>query len=917
MIAFTTWKWSAVFALLVCTAPAQIFVSPTGSDATGDGSAAMPFKTIGFAAASAPPGGVLRLSPGTFGDDEQVVLGGKDLTIVGAGVGQTRVVPHPSLVISLPTGPIPGANVDQRPVLVCDGPASIEVRDLTIDGDFRMPASGHLVGVFARDGADVTLVGVEVTGVRADPLDGSPEPAGIVVRGDDNLDPCDVVMRSCRVLEWGKVGIAVGANATLSIEYCEVRGAGPVTALQPAQFCLDITDGATARLSHNYVAEASQPSSSGGVGLRFSNAGACLIYANDVARCDDNIFIRQVPQQPAEVKVKHNRSTQAYGKAVRIIDNTLVTVQNNVLHAAALAQSPVWDTTGGGNVWTGNNYSDADGTSAYIIPGGVNIDLDARRNCEEFSGGVQPVLLGVTPRDLVVDDFNGGDLDFAVIDSTAPAELVVGLAAGGSFNLSQIVFGSANAAAATLAAGEFNGLPGTDLVAVTLDITGGATDNRFYVFANNGTGGFAVLHDEMLPAGTIGVRDVAVADVDGNGVDDFVLAYVGNATNPGGGAVFTNGGGGTAWTSVALPGPTLQCKAVALGPLDPGNGSIDVALTEGSGSSGLVRIYTNDGFGVFAEASVSPLAVASNPTAVAVADVDADGSAEVLVTSWGAAAPSGLGTLTVFDNQLPTAMPGVPMPTDVGPTQIALGDVEPSVDGLDAVVVNFTAADLTFMGKVSDTGPAYASICLVGTQPNGAVLADMNGDSRTDLVVTDRTVGRLWIASGVTLAREDVYGEGCPSARGPLPIISCTGDPPVALPVNSTFGLRLSNARPNQPAALLVSGRRGSSAPCQLAVGAPFVAVPVATDALGSFHLSLPIVETVGGFLRGDATKVTRPATSVGDVWYGQWVVLDRREEEYATAPLGESLRLRQILHSLQSLSGTAQSQGLRVRVGI
>ena len=50
----TTLLGGLAFALLLAGADAQVFVDPNGDDATGDGSAGNPYRTISFAAQQAP-----------------------------------------------------------------------------------------------------------------------------------------------------------------------------------------------------------------------------------------------------------------------------------------------------------------------------------------------------------------------------------------------------------------------------------------------------------------------------------------------------------------------------------------------------------------------------------------------------------------------------------------------------------------------------------------------------------------------------------------------------------------------------------------------------------------------------------------------------------------------------------------------
>ncbi len=83
----------AVLALGSAFAQAPVYVSPTGNDGSGSGSAGAPFQTIGKALASAPAGGQVVLEPGVY---EEAVAIDSGNQAVGSGVGtfvQVAAVP--------------------------------------------------------------------------------------------------------------------------------------------------------------------------------------------------------------------------------------------------------------------------------------------------------------------------------------------------------------------------------------------------------------------------------------------------------------------------------------------------------------------------------------------------------------------------------------------------------------------------------------------------------------------------------------------------------------------------------------------------------------------------------------------------------------------------------------------------------
>ena len=150
----------ALFALLAGSAAAQTqwHVSPSGDDANSGTSPTAPFRTILRAAQAAAGGDIVRIGPGIYGNEQgAITLGDKELTLVGAGIGQTVLVAHSSLDQQLPTGvPGPGTSLaPHRVILNIQGNARVDLRDLTLDSAFRIPAHGRAVTLFAAGGADV------------------------------------------------------------------------------------------------------------------------------------------------------------------------------------------------------------------------------------------------------------------------------------------------------------------------------------------------------------------------------------------------------------------------------------------------------------------------------------------------------------------------------------------------------------------------------------------------------------------------------------------------------------------------------------------------------------------------------------------------------------------------------------------
>ena len=67
----------------------DVYVSPTGNDVTGDGSASNPFKTIATGIAGLYPGGTIHIANGTYNEHDIII--NKNMTIVGVSTSSTII----------------------------------------------------------------------------------------------------------------------------------------------------------------------------------------------------------------------------------------------------------------------------------------------------------------------------------------------------------------------------------------------------------------------------------------------------------------------------------------------------------------------------------------------------------------------------------------------------------------------------------------------------------------------------------------------------------------------------------------------------------------------------------------------------------------------------------------------------------
>ncbi|HET6202173.1 MAG TPA: VCBS repeat-containing protein [Planctomycetota bacterium] len=266
--------------------------------------------------------------------------------------------------------------------------------------------------------------------------------------------------------------------------------------------------------------------------------------------------------------------------------------------------------------------------------------------------------------------------------------------------------------------------------------------------------------------------EVALGDVDGDGALDV---FVGNAGNN---RLYRNDGTGvfgdvsaTNLPSTLLPNPNAETRAIALGDLD-GDGDLDAILgVEGLGGQGN-RLYLNGGAGVFADATVTNLPVASGARTVALGDVDSDGDPDAFLGSSCSSGGIGQGHLflnggaSVFTDVTTTNLPAIGCATRAA----AFGDLDGDGD-LDLYV-----GTIGLERFLRNDGSGVFTDATAGNLPTmidpteAVALGDVDGDGDLDAFVGNATYtgpqpSRLYLNNG-TGAFADVTATNLPGLTG-------------------------------------------------------------------------------------------------------------------------------------------------------
>lgn len=258
------------------------------------------------------------------------------------------------------------------------------------------------------------------------------------------------------------------------------------------------------------------------------------------------------------------------------------------------------------------------------------------------------VPVGAFPFDVATADFDGdGALDVAVAHANANAVHVLLGNGDGSFGVPVVVPLSSGQYA--IEAGDFNGDGAPDLVAA--QAPAGVTS----VALGDGNGGFAAA---QIVSTTGTPEDVAVADLDRDGDDDVLLPV----WSPAGVQVVRSNGDGTFMAPVDYPTGGSSVR-LAAGDLDR-DGHPDVAVPlQGSQRVALLR---GDGAGGLSAPQHLDTGVGGSPTQIAIADMNGDGAADLLVGDGGVREQLSLflnaPTVTVGGGPLTFGSAGAPVP---------------------------------------------------------------------------------------------------------------------------------------------------------------------------------------------------------------------------------------------------------------
>ncbi|MGI4871848.1 MAG: FG-GAP-like repeat-containing protein [Janthinobacterium lividum] len=284
-------------------------------------------------------------------------------------------------------------------------------------------------------------------------------------------------------------------------------------------------------------------------------------------------------------------------------------------------------------------------------------------------------------------------------------------------------------------------------------LTANYNTSNVSVLLGNGNGGFAAAVTYSTGAGSQPFG-LAVADVNADGKPDIISA---NTYSQSVGVLLGNGNG-TFAAVTAIPTGTSAPNKVAVADVNA-DGKPDIISANGNGN--LLGVLLGNGNGTFQAFATTALGASNSPSSLALADLNADGKLDVVVTiSYGGTSGGGtVGVLLGNGNGTFASLASYGTGSSSFPNSVAVADV--SGDGKPDIITanagNYSAGVLVNNGN--GTFKAVTTF-LAGSSnnpmPYGVAVADVNGDNKPDVVtsnVSTNTVSVLLNTSTFLAAR--------------------------------------------------------------------------------------------------------------------------------------------------------------------
>lgn len=374
--------------------------------------------------------------------------------------------------------------------------------------------------------------------------------------------------------------------------------------------------------------------------------------------------------------------------------------------------------------------------------------------------------VGLLPTSVAIGDLNRDGLPDLVVPNSASGSISILLGLGDGIFVAQtefLLFSSPSYV--TISDLDADGI-------LDLAIAGSGNPYSVCVLLGVGDGSFGAQESQACYSVNSSSRSVAIADTDGDGVSDLVVANsLSNSIS-----VLLGLGNGTFAVQVAYS-VGMDPRSLSMGDLN-GDGVLDLAVANEDSNN--VSVLLGLGSGVFANQVTYPAGV--SPRSLAVGDFDGNGIPDLAVANSGSNSVSvllGLGDGT-FAAQMSYAV-------GFGSNSVVAGDLDGN-GALDLVVAKPSSAAVSILLGLGN-GDFASPLSLSLTNPQALAIGDLDGDEVLDLAVAQVDSLGVSVLLGLgdgTFAPEVSYSTS--SASHSVAVGDLDGDGVPDLVVTNSFG---------------------------------------------------------------------------------------------------------------------------------